>query len=48
MALAHQKLSAQVQQLREKLDRILLVFYEVFEDGDAIDWRERNHKEPNG
>lgn len=48
MAVAQQKLAAQVLQLREKLDRVLLVMYEVFDDGDAIDWRERNHKEPNG
>jgi hypothetical protein len=45
MAVAQQKLHAQVIQLRDKLDRILLTMYEVFEEGDAIDWRERKTKE---
>lgn len=44
MALAQQKLSAQVMQLRNKLDRLLLAIDEIFDDGDGLDWRERNQQ----
>jgi len=40
MALAHQKLSAQVIHLRNKFDKLLkYLMTEVFEEGDGIDWQ---------
>ncbi len=41
MYLAQQKLAAQVLQLREKQDKILLAVTEIFDEGDGIDFGEQ-------
>jgi hypothetical protein len=40
MAAAQKKLAQQVTILRGKLEKLLICVDEIFDEGDAIDWRE--------
>jgi hypothetical protein len=48
MATAQQKLAAQNILLRNKLDRFLITFYEVFDETDGLDWRENLQRKEEG